>query len=97
MRAFCGFLLSWPVGFFGALVFRDLWNWFVVPVRLGGLTYWGAYGFLLVIGFLKLGGVRADLVTKSAEDIDHIYPRAAKALIYALAWGLGALVHGWAS
>jgi len=77
----------------------DLWRWFVVPLGVGPLTHWHAFGLLLLLGFAKMSEVRM-IMAKMAEDYlgEDNYMKALNrsiigvCLMELVIWGIGYLV-----
>lgn len=90
----CGFAAS----FLYAVVLRDCWNWFLVPVTpVAQLGYGQAYGVCIIID------VVATLVQKVTmddpeveEEFPFLYPllkTLARVIVILALWGFAAIAH----
>lgn len=63
-------ILSIGGGFYKALVFMFMYNWFIsTTFELPSISYWLSYALILTIGTLRLKGVSVALVHYEQEKI----------------------------
>jgi hypothetical protein len=74
----------------GALVGRDYWNWFVVPLGLPHIGLAQALGLVMFVAFLRTDYSRKAPSEKRDEDI--IATSLGFFLNLSLTWGLGWLI-----
>lgn len=93
------FALIFDIGlwFLEAVVVKDLWNWFILPVTGFKFGYWQMFGALLIPTVLCLSSSINNSISKSDNDVsDHviniivsIIMRLTFLLIF---WGIGAWI-----
>ena len=82
-------------------VIQDLWLWFIMPVGAGlqPLSFWHAFGLILIMGYFShpffqqevTDYIRKDL--SEDEKVSWILKRGLQGVFFALfVWGIGALV-----
>jgi len=88
------FLLLWlPTSMvLNALILRDLWGWFVVPLGVPTLGIAHAAGISTFVRFVTYS-LSAKQDTREDKSIWFIV--TASALIMALTWGLGWVLHSF--
>lgn len=82
-------LLMFPLMALKAVVVRDLWLWFIVPLGLPALTFWHAFGLSITISYLT-----HQIVADPFEGEDHAWALRLFVTTFAAftAWGIGYLV-----
>ncbi len=93
------FALVFDIGlwFLEAVVVKDLWNWFVLPVTGFKFGYWQMFGALLIPTVLCLGASINNSISKSDNDasghaIDVIVSIIMRTIFLLIFWGIGAWI-----
>jgi hypothetical protein len=75
-----------------AVVVRDLWLWFVVPLGVAALSFWHAMGLSSLVALLT-----HQIAKSEFEDEEHGWAFRLVTLViaYLFAWGLGWLIHSF--
>jgi len=86
-------LCSWVwMTLLGAVVFRSMWGWFIVPLWPRQITYAESAGILLIVGFLR--GLQVTETPSRPWHFQSFMQReGARVAAFAIAWGIAAAFH----
>lgn len=86
-------------GLLTALVFRDMWAWFVKPLGVTSLTYWHAYGLamLLRFGTMSLPNGKTELLLGAAEERNANKGERLHFCAHVLTWYVAVPLAVWAT
>ena len=76
----------------GAVVFRSMWGWFIVPLWPRPITYAEAAGILLIVGFLRGIGV-TETPNRPWHFQSFMRREGARVAAFAIAWCIAAGFH----
>lgn len=85
-------LLFPPVVMFTGWVIRDLWTWFLEPIWDRSITYGQSVGLVLFLAVLQIS-LRRLVETDRPTVKVRVAAAAARLIMIALAWGVGAVCH----
>ena len=83
------FPLSLAAAALSAVVLRDLWTWFVVPLGVMSIGFWHAYGISILVSRLTHQIDWAEIEKPVDTPILRFFVAG---FYYLMIWGVGALV-----
>lgn len=85
VATFISMPILFVLGLWEAVAVKLLWSWFMVPLGLAALSYWHAYGIVLLVSLVTHTSTDADLKRRLLNSI----------LLPVVSIVFGALVHAF--